>query len=506
VNNLVNILQTQHQDILNSLVQHLNISLISLLIAAVIAIPSAILLRRYTKVAEVVLQITSIMQTIPSLALLGILIPLVGIGTVPAVIALVVYAVMPIFQNTYTGFTSIDPSLEEAASAFGLSKFHKLTRIELPLAMPLIVSGLRIAMVMIIGTATLAALIGAGGLGTYILLGIETNNNALLIIGAVLSAALALVFSALIRFIGKLSFKKIMAVFLTLIVLFGGWGIYSTVNKTPSTITIAGKMGSEPEILINMYKDLIQQDNPKQKVELKPNFGTTNFLYKALKAGQIDVYPEFTGTVMETLVKANNYGKNPTKIYRQGKQMLKKQDNLDYLSPMEYQNGYALVVSKSFADKYNLKTISDLQNVEDQVKAGFDIDFYNQKDGYPGIKKTYNLKFGSTNTMQPSIRYKAIASGKVNTVDGYTTDPQIQKYHLVVLQDDKHFFPPYQGAPLVRSKAIDEHPGLKKSLDKLSGKITTEDMQKMNYQVTFQHKKAKTVAHDYLVKHNLLDK
>ncbi len=506
MNNLLNILQTQHQDILNSVDQHLSISLISLLIASVIAIPLAIWLRRYKKAAEVVLQITSIFQTIPSLALLGILIPFVGIGTVLAVIALVVYAVMPIFQNTYTGFTSIDPSLEEAADAFGLSKFRKLTRIELPLAMPLIVSGLRIAMVLIIGTATLAALIGAGGLGTYILLGIETNNNALLVIGAVLSAALALIFSALIRWIGKLSFKKIMYIFAGLIVLFGGWGIYSAVNKPLSTITIAGKMGSEPEILINMYKDLIQQDNPKQKVELKPNFGTTNFLYKALKAGQIDVYPEFTGTVMESLVKVSNYGHDPEKIYQQGKSLLKKQDNLDYLPPMKYQNGYALVVTKDFAKKYNLKSISDLRAVQDQVKAGFDIDFYNQKDGYPGIKKAYGLDFANINTMQPSIRYKAIATGKVNLVDGYTTDPQVQKYHLVVLKDDKSFFPPYQGAPLVRAKALEEHPGMKKSLEKLKGKISTSDMQKMNYEVTFQHKKAKTVAHEYLEKHNLIDK
>ncbi|MFD1471936.1 ABC transporter permease/substrate-binding protein [Companilactobacillus mishanensis] len=504
MNNFVNILQTQHKDILNSLGQHLSISLISLLIAAVIAIPLAIWLRRYKKAAEIVLQITSVFQTIPSLALLGILIPIVGIGTVPAVIALVVYAVMPIFQNTYSGFTSIDASLEEAADAFGLSKWHKLIKIELPLAMPLIVSGLRIAMVLIIGTATLAALIGAGGLGTYILLGIETNNNALLLIGAILSALLALVFSALIRFLGKLSFKKIMIVLAGIIVLFGGWGIYSVVSKPLSTITIAGKMGSEPEILINMYKDLIQEENPKQKVEIKPNFGTTNFLYKALKSGQIDVYPEFTGTVMESLVKVQNYGHNPDKIYKQGKSMLKKQDNLDYLSPMEYQNGYALVVTKEFAKKYNLKTIQDLAAVQDQVKAGFDIDFYNQKDGYQGIKKAYNLDFGNVNTMQPSIRYKAIANGKVNLVDGYTTDPQVQKYHLVVLKDNKSFFPPYQGAPLVTDKAIKEHPGLKKALNKLSGKISVKDMQKMNYQVTFQHKKAKTVAHDYLDKHNLI--
>lgn len=503
---LLRVLRTQHQDILSALGQHLSISLISLLIAAVIAIPLAIYLRRYRRVAGVVLQITGVMQTIPSLALLGFLIPFVGIGTLPAIIALVVYAVMPIFQNIYTGFTTIDPSLEEAASAFGLSRFHRLTRIELPLAMPLIVSGLRIAMVMIIGTATLAALIGAGGLGTYILLGIQNNDNSLLLIGAILSAVLALIFSALIQWLGKLSFRKIIYIFAAILVLFAGWGAYAVISRPAPTITIAGKLGSEPEILINMYKDLIQQDHPRQKVVLKRNFGTTTFLYKALKAGQIDIYPEFTGTVMESLVKVKNYGHDPQKIYRQGKTLLKQQDNLDYLSPMHYQNGYALVVSKAFAKKYHLKTIDDLKAVQNKVKAGFDLDFYQQKDGYPGVRKAYNLKFGKVSSMQSSLHYKAIASGEVNLVDGYTTDPQIQKYHLVALKDNRKFFPPYQGAPLVRNKTLKQHPGLKRSLNKLKGKITDKDMQKMNYQVTFQHQKAATVARNYLIKHGLLVK
>jgi len=439
-NSVIHILQTQGNDIIGALGQHVSISLISLFIAAIIAIPLAIILMTHKRTAEIILQITSILQTIPSLALLGILIPFVGIGTVPAIIALVVYAVMPIFQNTYSGLTTIDPNLEEAAEAFGLSRTKKLIKFQIPLAMPMIISGIRIAMVMIIGTATLAALIGAGGLGTYILLGIETNNNSLLLIGAILSAILTLVFSALIKGISKLSLKKMGILFSILIVLFGGYAGYRSFAQPQISVKIAGKMGSEPEILINMYKDLIEKEHPNMKVSLKPNFGGTSFLYKALESGSIDIYPEFTGTVLTALVKTNKkVSHDPNETYQVAKTLLKQQANLEYLKPMKYQNGYDLAVTRSFAKKYNLKTISDLIRVEDKLHAGFDPDFYQQADGYPGLKKNYGLELASIKTMEPSIRYKAIANGKVNIVDGYTTDPEVKEYDLVILKDNKNF-------------------------------------------------------------------
>ncbi|KRN01568.1 ABC-type proline glycine betaine transport system, permease and substrate binding protein [Levilactobacillus senmaizukei DSM 21775 = NBRC 103853] len=503
---ILHVLKTQGSDIIHSIGQHIGLSLISLLIAALIAIPLAIVLMNHQRSAKIMLQITSILQTIPSLALLGILIPIVGIGTVPSIIALVIYAVMPIFQNTYAGLTTIDPNLEEAATAFGLSRRMKLFRIELPLALPMIISGIRIAMVLIIGTATLAALIGAGGLGTYILLGIETNNNALLIIGAVLSAILALVFGAGIDWLGRLSFKKAGIVLATLVVLIGGFAGYRKIASPETTITVAGKMGSEPELLINMYKDLIEHDHPRMKVATKANFGGTSFLFKALKSGSVDIYPEFTGTVLESLVKGEKSASHdPAKTYQVAKSALKSQYQMAYLKPMAYQNGYDLAVSKSFAAKYHLRTVSDLVAVEGKIHAGFDPDFYQLKDGYPGLSKTYNLKFASVKTMEPSIRYKAIANGKVNLVDGYTTDPEVQEYHLVTLKDDKNFFPPYQGAPLMTEKLLTAHPELRPTLNKLAGKVTTTDMQKMNYRVTVKHEKAATVAREYLKNHGLLD-
>lgn len=509
LNSIISTLHSQQGAILKATQQHVEISLLSLLIAMVIAIPLAILLRNHQKIAEFCLQVAGIIQTIPSLAILGLLIPLVGIGTVPAVIALVLYAIMPIFQNTYAGLTEIPANLEEAATAFGLTKWKKLQRLELPLAMPMILSGIRISLVMIIGTATLAALIGGGGLGTFILTGIQSNNNTYVVIGAVLSAVLAFFLSWLLKFISKNGrrLKVSLGIIAVLLVGFGGYKTVQAVRPAAPKIVIAGKMGSEPDILIHMYKDLIKEEDPQAKVTLKANFGGTNFLFKALQSNQIDIYPEFTGTVTQQILKVKNKTSNdPQKTYQLAKSQLASRYQMRYLKPMKYQNGYALVVSPQFAREHQITTMSQLANYNDQITAGFDPDFYQLHDGYPGLKGPYGYHFKSVKTMEPSIRYKAIANGRVNVVDGYTTDPQIPQYHLVMLKDDKHFFPPYQGAPLMKESFAKKNPEVVKALNKLAGKISTEDMQQMNYEVTVQKKSAGKVAHDYLVSHHLLDK
>ncbi|GBG93562.1 glycine betaine/carnitine/choline ABC transporter substrate-binding and permease protein [Ligilactobacillus salitolerans] len=489
----------------SALLQHLQISTISLLIAMVIAIPLAIWVVKHTKLAEFLLQLTGVLQTLPSLAVLGLLIPIVGIGTVPAVIALVVYALLPIFQNTYLGLTEIDPALEEAADAFGMSRMKKLFRLELPLAMPTIISGIRTALVMIIGTATLAALIGAGGLGTFILLGIDRNNTSLILIGAIASGLLAIIMSALIKWLEHASVKTAVSVLALIVVLLGGGSAYNAYVNRTETITIAGKLGSEPEILINMYKELITNDDSHIKVTLKPNFGKTTFLFNAVKNDQIDIYPEFTGTVLETLAKKpqKTTGLTAQATYRKAKTTLAKQDELALLKPMKYNNSYALAVPEKFQQEHKLKTISDLQNVQSLLKGGMTLEFIDRGDGLKGIKQTYGLDF-PVKSMEPALRYQAIGQKKINIVDAYSTDSELRQYHLGILKDDKRMFPTYQGAPLMKQKFADDHPQIVKSLNKLAGKITEKQMQEMNYEVNVQDKSPATVAHNYLSKHHLL--
>lgn len=506
MNELINTISSHQGQIMQSLGEHLLLSMEALLLSCLIAIPLGMLLAHSKRAGEVVFQITSIIQTIPSLALLGLLIPFVGIGTTPALIALTAYGIMPIYQNTYSALRNIDPNLEEAADAFGLSRWKKLSRLEFPMALPMILSGVSISLVMIIGTATLAAMIGAGGLGTYIMIGIQQNNNTYLLIGAGLSAVLTLAMSGLLKFMAssKKHFRVTAAVLAILAIGLGVSQAPKLFTPKQEEVVIAGKLGSEPDILINMYKDLIEKDNPHVKVTLKNNFGGTSFLFNALKTGKIDIYPEFTGTVLQGLAKKKvATPHDPAKTYQLAKKLMAEEDQLTYLPPMNYQNGYDLAVKKSFAKKHNIKSLSDLAKVDASLTAAFDPDFANQQDGYLGLKKEYGLNF-KVKTMEPALRYKAIASGKVDVVDGYTTDPQIKQYDLVALKDDKRFFPPYQGAPLLKTAFAKKHPGVVKSLNKLAGKITESEMQEMNYKVTVKHESASKVARQYLKQHGLL--
>ncbi|HBT71479.1 MAG TPA: glycine/betaine ABC transporter permease, partial [Lysinibacillus sp.] len=259
--NVMEMFQERKAQLLAALLEHIQLSFIALFFAVLIAIPLGIYLTNKKKIAESIIGISAVLQTIPSLALLGLLIPLFGIGKVPAIIALVVYALLPILRNTYTGINEVDPSLKEAALAMGMNRPKRLLKVELPLAMPVMMAGIRTAMVLIVGTATLAALIGAGGLGDIILLGIDRNNTALILIGAIPAAMLALIFDVLLKKLESLSFKKTLTT-LSLVSLTAFIIIFFPLfsNKPQDEIVIAGKLGSEPEILINMYKLLIEQE------------------------------------------------------------------------------------------------------------------------------------------------------------------------------------------------------------------------------------------------------
>ena len=501
---LLTTFQERFGDWLTALAQHLQLSLLTLLLAIFLAVPLAIYLSTRKRASNWVLQVAGIFQTIPSMALLGLFIPIMGIGTLPALTALVIYAIFPILQNTITGLQGIDPSLEEAGVAFGMTKWERLKKFEIPLAMPVIMSGIRTAAVMIIGTATLAALIGAGGLGSFILLGIDRNNASLILIGALSSAFLAIAFNLLLKWMEKAKLRTIFAAFAVMVLGLGASYTPSLLPKPKKeNLVIAGKLGPEPEILANMYKILIEE-NTDMTVTVKPNFGKTTFLYEALKKGDIAIYPEFTGTVTESLLKpAPQVGHDPGAVYQAARDGIKRQDDLALLKPMAYQNTYAVAVPKKIAQEYGLKTISDLKKVEGQLKAGFTLEFTDREDGNKGLQKVYGLNL-QVSTMEPALRYQAIQSGDIQITDAYSTDAELARYDLVVLEDDKQLFPPYQGAPLMKEALLKKHPELEGILNKLAGKITEKQMSQMNYQVGVEGKSAAQVARDFLTQEGII--
>ena len=497
MNKLILTFLEKKDELFSGIVEHIQISFIALIIALIIAIPLGIYLSYHKKLANIVITINGVIQTIPSLAILALLIPIVGIGRKPAIIALILYALLPILHNTYTGITGVDPMYMVTSRALGMNKFQQLTKVQLPLAMPVIMTGVRTAAVLIIGTATLASLVGAGGLGKLILLGLDRNNNYFILLGAIPAALLAILFDFIFKQLEKLSIKKIL-IFLILITFACLFGSISSFNNTKKDkLIISGKLGSEPEILINMYKILIEE-NSKLDVELKPGLGKTSFVFNALKNGDIDIYPEFSGTAVFTFLNETPVNNNAEDVFNQAQKGMETKFKMVMLKPMKYNNTYAIAVSKKFADENNLKTISDLVRVKDKIKAGFTREFNDREDGYPGLKKLYQFEIPNIKEFEPKLRYVAVQSGDINLVDAYSTDPELAQYNMVILKDDKHLFPPYQGSPMMREETLKKYPKLKKILEKLSGKISDEEMSTMNYRVSVKGEKAEDVAREYL--------
>jgi len=486
--------------------EHLYISLIAGVLGILVAVPLGIAMTRFKKGAGFILGVLSVIQTFPSFAILAFFIPILGVGKIPAIVALFFYSVLPILRNTYTGVSEVDPALVEAATGMGMNSWKRLAKIELPLALPVLMAGIRTSMVLIIGTATIAALIGAGGLGELILLGLDRGADVnLILLGAIPAALLAILLDVFLRVFEKYSKRggiKAFIFMLIAVLLIAVIPSAFQVNKK-TDIVIGAKLGSEPEILINMYKLLIEE-NTDLTVSLKPGLGKTSFVFKALKNGDIDLYPEFTGTAIVTQLEEKAKSNDAAEVYKQAKQGMQKKYQMTLLKPMEYNNTYTVATTPAIAKKYGLKTIDDLRQTEDQLTAGFTLEFKDRQDGYRGMQSLYDIKLNQVKTMDPGIRQKALQNGEVDIIDAYATDSYMVKLGLVTLKDPKHLFPPYQGAPLLKTETLKQHPELKPILNRLAGKITDEEMRKMNYEVDEKDRAAQDVAKAYLVKHGLL--
>lgn len=519
IESMISLLVDRREWFLDLLMQHVAISLISIALAAIIGLTLGIAIAQWRRGAKPVLALVNFVYTIPSIALFGFLIPVTGIGDVTAVVALTVYALLPMVRNTYTGLTTIDPAVIEAARGMGSTDRQLLYRIELPLAAPVIMSGIRNMTTMTIALAGIASFIGAGGLGVAIYRGITTNNLALTLAGSVLIAVLAIVVDLVLGVAEKTTRRhleptrhrntrrgaRIAVVIVTSVALLAG-ATYAVSSfekgQGAGTINIATKPMTEQYILGEMLNTLIEHDTDLN-VELTQGVGggTAN-IQPGIEKGDFDLYPEYTGTGWNAVLKHDDtYNES---MFNDMQDEYETKMSLTWLGMYGFNNTFGLAVNKDTADRYGLHTYSDLAKVAGELSFGAEPDFYDRQDGYPGLQQAYNMNFGTVLDMDIGLKYQALFEGQVDVITVFTTDGQVADDRLVVLEDDRQFYPSYLCGNVVRMDTINAHPELSDVLLKLQGLISDTDMARMNNEVETKGREPKDVADEFLSERGLI--
>jgi osmoprotectant transport system permease protein len=507
------------RELLGLTVEHLLLVLVSTGLAILIGVPLGILLTRRPALSKPVLGFANIMQTVPSLALFGFLIPLNiylfnvkilgGIGARTAIVALVLYALLPIIRNTFTGISSVDPAIREAGRGMGMTDRQLLFRVELPLALGVIIAGVRVATVICVGTATIAAAIDAGGLGRYIFRGLRANDNLLILAGALPAALIALAadlglgyVERRIQFAGvrRKKSKPLLWAGLTAALALVAVS-YFFIGQSGSRIAVGSKDFSEQLILGEILAQAIEAETGVT-VDRRFDLGG-NLAHEALVVGEIDIYPEYTGTALLAILNSRPM-KDPREVSRLVAEEYARRFDLVWTEPFGFNNTFAILVRGDDARRLNLKTITDAARISAQWRAGFGQDFMSRADGYPGFARTYGFHFQEIREMDLSLTYRALAENQVDLIAGNSTDGLIARYGLVQLEDDRKYFPPYDAVPVARRAMLEKYPKVRDVLKRLGGILTVEEMRKLNFAVDGEKRQAKDVAREFLLEKRIV--
>ncbi len=511
--------------------EHIVLVSISVFAAICIGVPLAMLAFRRRWTQTPVLGVVGAFQTIPSIAMLTILLVLTGkTKDIPALIALTLYALLPIVRNALAGLQGVRPDVIEAARGVGMTPRQTLWMVRVPLAMPVIVAGIKTAAVIAVGIATLSAFIGAGGLGKFINAGLSMKNTKLMVLGAVPSVILAFVVSGAIsasewalapgvrrrkRGVAGKAARHLAISLPLLVVAFGVlasvWNPFPKRRRAveithrigmPGTVRIATKNFTEQFVVGEMMAQLLEA-RTRLTVKRDFNLAGTMICHEALVHGEADLYPEYTGTGLTAILKAEVIA-DPQKAYDKVSEAYREKYGLVWLEPFGFNNTYAITVRAADADEHGWTTISDLKDDAEELRAGFTAEFSERPDGYPGLRAVYDIDFGSVDDFDPQLMYDAIAHNEVDVICAFATDGRIAAYELKPLKDDYGFFPPYYAAPVVRAEFLEEHPEVRHVLAALAGRLDDATMQRLNYEVDENKRDPADVAYEYLVEQGLL--
>ena len=492
-------------DILQRSGEHLLLVTIAIGLALLIALPVSLAIQRRPRWATPVLALANTVQTIPSLAIFGLLltVPLLGgIGTTPAVVALTLYALLPLLRGVLTGLNQVPPGLKQAGQALGLNPAQVLRHIEAPLALPAAMAGLRVATVISVGVATIAAAIGAGGLGVFIFRGIATVDNGQILAGALPAAAIALAadagLGALERSLSRPSSRNVrprwrptrpVQAGLGLACLAVVLGLGLTSLRGADTVRLGSKAFTEQLILGELLAQQIESDTT---LRVKRNFGLggTGLLHASLRQGRLDGYVEYTGTAWTAILKQPPPSPGPSaaqQVWQDTRSAYDKRFGLRVFPSLGFENSFAILVRQSDARRLGLQTISDAAAHTAHWHAGFGYEFLNRADGYAGLAKRYGLHFAEApRSMDLGLTYRALADGQVDLIAGDTSSGLIPSLKLQVLRDDLGYFPPYEAVPIFRNAVLQRYPQLAAAVEHLTGRLTLTAMQGLNAQVDLQ--------------------
>lgn len=477
--------------------QHVLLSVDALVLGFAISLPLAVAATRSASVRWVSLFIASLIQTIPSLALLALFYPLLlavsalslrwfghgfqALGFAPSLMALTLYSMLPILRNSVAGLMGVDPAVVEAAKGMGMTPIQRLLWVEAPLAAPVIMAGARTAAVWTIGAATLATPVGQTSLGNYIFSGLQTENWVFVLFGCAAAAGLALAADQLLGLIeqglAKRSRWRIWAGALGLVV---GAAVALSPLVSASrgqSYVVGAKNFSEQSILAELIAKRLKAGGAR--VVIKEDLGSAT-AYRALAAGEIDTYVDYSGTLWTNVLhRTDNPGR--AAVLATLTSELRRRDGVLVLGSLGFENAYALAMRPDRARALGVTTIADLAPRAPDLSMGSDLEFLSRPE-WAALRAAYQLRFHRLVSYQPTFMYRALSGGEVDVISAFSSDGRVAAEHLVLLADPKQAIPPYDAVILISPRRAHDQPFIA-ALRPLVGAISLTAMQAANLSV-----------------------
>lgn len=483
---------------------HVALSASALILGVAISLPLAVAAARCPRLRWPVLALAGLVQTIPSLALLALFFPLLlmlsqlseamlgrgfsALGFLPSLLALTLYSMLPILRTATAGLLGVDRAVSEAADGVGMTARQKLLHVELPLASPVIMAGVRTAAVWTIGAATLSTPVGQTSLGNFIFSGLQTENWIFVLVGCGASAGLAMVVDQLLGLMEagavRRDRRRMIAGALGL-ALGAAAALHPLVGASATaTYVIGAKNFSEQYILAELMA--VRLERRGAVVQRREDLGSA-VAYRALAAGEIDAYVDYSGTLWTSVLgRKDNPGR--TAVLSGVAEALRRRDGVTVLGSLGFENAYAFVMRPDRARALGIRGLDDLARAAPGLRLGSDLEFLSRPE-WKAVDAAYRLNFRERTSYQPTFMYRALAGGEVDVISAFSSDGRIAADRLVVLDDPRGAIPPYDAVVLI-APGRESDPVLRAALAPLIGKVSAQAMRTANYSVDRDSEKA----------------